>query len=51
MDKCQGRDKEAVLLSLVRSNAERQAGELGRGHREGPRAVCGQAQDRRGEQS
>ncbi|KAL4448106.1 hypothetical protein ABPG75_005325 [Micractinium tetrahymenae] len=28
VDKCQGRDKEAVLLSLVRSNAEREAGKL-----------------------
>lgn len=27
VDKCQGRDKQAVLLSLVRSNAEREAGE------------------------
>jgi len=29
VDKCQGRDKELVVLSLVRSNAEREAGKRG----------------------
>lgn len=29
VDKCQGRDKDCILLSLVRSNPEREAGEAG----------------------
>lgn len=28
VDKCQGRDKDAVIVSLVRGNAERSAGKL-----------------------
>lgn len=28
VDKCQGRDKDVILLSLVRSNSERNAGNL-----------------------
>lgn len=28
IDKCQGRDKDVILLSLVRSNAEQNAGKI-----------------------